>query len=154
MDEMFPLPPSHLWLIAGAILVALEAFGIPGIGLLFGGLAAFLTALLIEGGVVAQENYILQFGCWFALTVLVGLALWKPLKKWRGSDAPEYHNMLGSTVTVCDGPLMKGKTGQALWSGTRMNAELASDAGVEMIAEGETALIAAVDGNILKLKPR
>ena len=32
------MSPSILWLIAGAALLALEAFGIPGVGLLFIGL--------------------------------------------------------------------------------------------------------------------
>ncbi len=154
MDGFFGLPPSHLWLIAGAMLICLEAFGIPGIGLLFGGLAAVITGLLIESDVIAQENLALQFGAWFGLGAIIAALLWKPLKNWRNtSSTTEYTNMVGTTATVCDSDLVAGKTGKALWSGTRMNAELSTDAGVERLMEGDVALITAVEGNILKLKP-
>lgn len=154
MGALTSLPPSQLWLIAGAVLAAMEAFGIPGIGLLFGGIAAFLVAIIIEAGVIMQEDFALQFGAWFIITIISALLLWKPMKHWRSRpSSPAYSNMIGSTATICEGDLVAGKKGKAIWSGARMNAEIAPDMGVEILHDGETAIIHAVDGNTLQLKP-
>lgn len=155
MDFFNSLSPAAVWLVVGALFVALEAFGIPGIGLLFAGLAAFGVGIATEMGVLGETDYVLQFGIWFALTVVIAALLWKPLKKWRTVEpGQEYNNMVGTTAIICDGDLLRGKTGRALWSGTHMNARIAEDCTAEIIKEGEASVIAAVDGNTLILKPK
>lgn len=146
---------SSWWLFVGALFMALEAFGIPGIGLLFAGLAAVIVGGVMLAGIVAQDDYMLQFSLWFATTTLFALLLWKPLKRWHStpSGGKEYSNMTGDTATIVEGALVKGKAGKARWSGTVMIAELATDAEVDEIPEGGRAVIAEVRGTVLILKP-
>ena len=146
----------YLWLIAGAVFLALEAFGMHGIGMFFAGLAAVLVGGLLEFGLIGQADYLLQFSIWFGTTCLFAILLWKPMKRWRISSPEngDYKNMLGSTATICDGPLEKGKQGKAHWSGTKMNAILSPDAAIASLAEGEEATVTAVKGNCLTLSPK
>lgn len=147
---------SSWWLVAGALFMALEAFGIPGIGFVFAGLAAIAVGALMLAGVLAQDDFILQFALWFIVTAGMAFVLWKPMKRWRlnPNARDQFNNMIGTSATVTGGPLVKGKPGKAKWSGAIMSAELAEDASAAEIAEGEIAQIADVRGNVLILKPK
>ena len=139
-----------LWLVLGFIFVLMEIFAVmPGIGLLFAGLGALCTALLLysvpEHGIslVGQGVWFLAFGTFWAAV------LWKPLKNWRLSSGTGggYHGMIGQDVTITGSPLTKERMGQVLWSGTVMNARLAPDDMQEALPVGSLAVIVAVDSN-------
>lgn len=139
-----------LWLVLGFVFVLMEIFAVmPGIGLLFAGLGALCTALLLysvpEHGVslVGQGVWFLAFGTFWAAI------LWKPLKNWRLSSGAGggYHGMIGQDVTITGSPLTKERMGQVLWSGTVMNARLAPDDTQEALPVGSLAVIVAVDSN-------
>jgi len=132
--------------------MALEALGIPGIGLLFAGISAIIVGSLMLAGLVDQDAYILQFSLWFLMTALCAALLWKPLRRWHGSPA-RFSNMVGSTATVTGGALRRGTVGKAKWSGTTMNAELDPHAAVEEIPDGARAEICDVRGTVLILRP-
>lgn len=147
---------SSWWLVAGALFMALEAFGIPGIGFVFAGLAAITVGALMLSGIIALDAYVIQFSLWFAMTSVMAYILWHPMKRWRvNPDArDQFNNMIGTTATVAHGPLVKGVPGKAKWSGALMGAELASDGDVDELAEGALAEVVEVRGNVLILKPR
>ncbi len=149
------LSVSSWWLLAGAIFMALEAFGVPGIGFLFAGLSAIAVGGLMLAGIVEQDAQQLQFTLWFVFTACFALALWKPLKRWRGGDGEpgNYSNMVGDLATITDMPLRKGHPGKARWSGTTMNAELEAQAPAVEIPVGAMAEIVEVRGTVLILKP-
>lgn len=151
---MFEMSASAAWFTIGAACMALEALGVPGIGFLFAGLAAVITGTLVLADVLGADALALQLALWLALTVAAGVALWKPLKRWRmnpgGSD--RFSNMIGDTAVVTGGTLTAGFPGKAKWSGTTMVAELAP--GAEEIPEGARAEIVEVRGTVLVLKPR
>ena len=156
MMDAFNLPVGYLWLIAGGVLMALEAFGAPGIGLFFGGLAAVLVGLLIQADLLSTADYVLQFGAWFGLTSVLALLLWKPMKRWHtrpSAGGSEYHNMVGDMGTVCDGELVRGSTGHVRWSGTIMIAEIDPIADAVRIEEGAKVEITQVKGNTLFVRP-
>jgi len=142
---------SILWLIAGAILLALEAFGIPGVGFLFVGLGALATAITIEIGVLHPLAHISQFACFFITSAAITALLWKRLKTWRIGKGEGYSNMVGDVAIVGKGGLVKGHEGEVRWSGTNMRAILHADA-AEALAEGATVTIIAVKGNIVTVK--
>ncbi len=142
---------SILWLIAGAALLALEAFGIPGVGLLFIGLGALGTAVTIEIGLIGAEDYISQFATFFITSAGFTILLWKRLKAWRIGKGAGFSNMIGDSAVVGKGGLVKGKEGTVHWSGTTMRAVLAADA-ADIINENTSVTIVAVLGNVLTVK--
>lgn len=156
MMDAFDLPVGYLWLIAGAILMALEAFGAPGIGLLFGGLAALVVGMLMQLDLLPASDFVLQFGLWFGLTAILALLLWKPLQRWRtqpgGTDAG-FNNIVGDLAVVCDGELVRGSTGHVRWSGTIMLAEIDPIADAVRIEDGGKVEITQVKGNTLFVRP-
>lgn len=156
-ESMFSIMSiSSWWLVAGALFMALEAFGVPGVGFVFAGLAAIAVGALMLAGILAQDDFVLQFALWFIATAGMAYVLWKPMKRWRlNPDAKDqFNNMVGTQATITGGALVKGKPGKAKWSGAVMSAELSQDAGVSEIAEGEIAEVADVRGNVLILIPK
>ena len=146
------LAPSILWLLAGAALVALEAFG-PGLGFLFIGLGAIATGVTVETGIVASADYVSQIAVFFISSGLFAALLWRKLKTWHTSPetAERYSNMVGDQASAGKGGLTPGKEGQVAWSGTTMRAILVADA--PAVAEGATVTIVAVKGNLVTVKP-
>lgn len=138
---------SVYWLIAGAVLLALEAFGIPGMGFLFGGIAAILVGTLVETGLIDPLDLITQGAVFSLTTVLFAALLWKKLKSWRlNPNTPHYHNMVGTEAVVTQ-ELIHDRVGEVRWSGTLMRARLADTHG--SLTLGTTVIIRAVEGNVL-----
>lgn len=147
---------EHGWLIACLIMLAIEAFGVPGIGFLFAGLAAMLVALLVHLEIIARSDWLLQLGAFGALTALLAVLLWKRLIAWRTqrSASGSYHGMIGDMATIGKGGLEAGKIGQASWSGTSMSAMIDPACGLKQIDEGTLVSITAVKGNQLIVAPK
>lgn len=144
---------SVYWLIAAAILLALEAFGIPGIGFLFAGLAAFVVGLAVELRVIPALNYAAQGAVFFAVTCLFAALLWKKLKHWRlNPNGPVYSNIIGTEATVTQ-PLIGDGVGEVRWSGTLMRARLQPGSAPEMLV-GATVIVRAAEGNLLTVTPK
>ena len=143
---------SVYWLLDGAVLLALEAFGIPGIGFLFAGIAAILVGALVELGLIAAGAPISQFGVVFLFTALMAALLWYKLKSWRvNPNAPQYSNMVGTEAVVTQ-ELINDATGEVRWSGALMRARLADKTGAAIV--GTTVIVREVDGNILLVAPK
>ena len=138
---------SVYWLIGGAVFLALEAFGIPGIGFLFAGIAAILVGTLVESGLLLPEAYVNQWGVFFLLTTLMALVLWRRIKAWRiDPNAPLYHNIVGTEAVVTK-PLIAHDEGEVRWSGTLMRARLATGEGE--LPAGATVIVRESKGNVL-----
>lgn len=143
---------SVYWLLAGAALLALEAFGIPGIGFFFAGLAAILVGTLVETGLVEADATILQCGVFFVLTAVMAVLLWNKLKSWRvNPGAPQYSNIAGTEATVTR-DLLGDSIGEVRWSGALMRARLADKAGTAVA--GSTVIVREADGNVLLVAPK
>lgn len=146
--------PSNIWLIAGAVLLGIEAFGAPGIGFLFAGLAAVVTGVLVHLEILASDDTLAQVGVFFAITAVLAAVLWKKLKSWRASERCGYSNMIGDVALVGKGGLQAGTRGQVSWSGTTMVAEMDMHCPVEGFAEGAAVEIVDVKGNVLIVSVR
>ncbi|MDG1286354.1 MAG: NfeD family protein [Rickettsiales bacterium] len=153
MDMIMTLANApYLWLALGAMLLALEAFGASGIGFLFAGLAAIVTAILAHLG--WAETVWTQTTWFFAATVGWAILLWVPMqrsKAQKDAGLDGFNNMVGDEVIVLEGGLQADKTGQVRWSGTTMKAKLVD--GVSEQVEGATVLIQDVKGTVLLVAP-
>ena len=145
------MEPSTYWLIIGAVMIALEAFAVPGIGLLFGGLAAIVVGALVLFNIIGVDAIILQVAIWFALTGGVAVALWKPMQRMRVNKNADnsFNNIVGTHAKVIEAPLRAGFAGKVSWSGTIMNARLE---GTSEIPVGAEVLITKVEGNTVTVK--
>ncbi len=141
---------SIYWLAAGALFILLEALAIPGIGFLFAGLAAITTGGLIEFSILPADKYILHTAVFLAASFAWAGILWVPMQHFHKKNKTEgFANMVGDIAIVCNGALVKGKTGEAKWSGTIMQAMLSENSRVEKLEEGQQVRILEVKGNIL-----
>ena len=145
------MSPTILWLIAGAAFIALEVFGVPGIGFLFAGIAALIIGGLVEFDILASDDVLLQFALFSIMSLASAALLWKKLKTKR---AVPYSNMVGTEATVATGGLVGNKEGQVKWSSTLMRAQLMENDGNTTIAEGTTVIIQHVDGNLMFVTPK
>lgn len=149
------------WLLVGASLIILEVLTAPGLGIFLAGLGAMCTALVIELGIVAEESLTAQFAWAFALTVIWGVVLWKPLKNFRSAgknklspdDRKEHSDIVGKMAIVGKDGLKKGMMGQATWSGTAMTAILDEHSHEDFLPEGAQVKIHSVDGTTLIVQP-
>lgn len=143
------MTPSILWLLSGALFLALEAFGAPGIGFLFAGLGAILTGLLVELDIIHAADYVMQFAAFFINSSLLAVILWKKVKQFRAtSGAPgHYSNIIGDdALTVTP---VTDKSGTVRWSGTLMEARTHA---ADTIAPDTTVTIIAINGNVLTVR--
>lgn len=142
---------TALWLLAGAVFVGIEMFGMPGIGFFFAGIAALLVGGAIEIGLMAPTHLLLQFALFFLFTSVSALLLWNKLKKIRG---PVYSNMVGTQAEVIGGGLAGTREGQVKWSGTIMRARLAEDVTIDVLPAGTFVTISKVEGTLLHVVPK
>ena len=144
-----PFAPRYCWLAIAAIFLALEAFGMMGVGLLFGGIAALLLGIILEFGLIEETDLVTQAALWFGFTTGLALLLYKPLKRWRttSGSGQEYNNIVGDTARVAAGGLMLGKPGKVHWSGTTMNAQISPTSSKEAFLEGDMVQISDMRGN-------
>lgn len=140
---------NYLWLIAGALLIIFEFMILSGVGFLFAGLAALTVGALIEFGLV--QSFTSQLIVFFASTLFWTLILWKPLKNYKLSHThPPFTDIVGETAVLVS-ELAPGKTVQAKWSGTVMNAKLDPN-NHKILAKGAEVEILRVEGNTLIVK--
>jgi len=150
------MTPTHYWLIAAVVFMALEAFGVSGIGFLFVGLGALIVGVALPMGILADDQIIAQFALAFAGAVATALLLWKPIQKLfpHNHNNIGYDDLIGSSGIVAAGGLVKGTEGNVLWSGTIMKAELAADAAVSSLPEGARVTIVKAKGAKLTVIPK
>ena len=159
MDEsgfqVFLTHPATVWMVVSVVFLLAEAFGIPGVGLLFAGLGALVAGLCVYGGVVAEESHNAQFIVFFVFSLVWAMLLWKPMQKFRvGKRHGEYHNIIGTTAYVGGSGISRKDGGEVTWSGTIMRAELSASAGVDSIESGSAVVIVEVNGATLVVKPK
>lgn len=149
------LSVTYLWLIAGVVMLAAEALGASGVGLMFGGLGCFTVGAMLTAGMLSDEATLAQWIVFFLATVLWAAILWKPLSRfYSGKNKAGYSNMVGETAYVGSNGLKKGHVGEATWSGTIMKAQLADDANVPALEAGAQVTITDVKGVTLTVKPK
>lgn len=140
---------TYIWYVLAVVFTALEFVKAPGVGFIFAGIGALVTGLLRQLGFIETE--IAQFTCFFAVTVVSGVVLWKPMKKFRSSHAG-YNDVVGATA-IADSDITKLQEGKVKWSGTIMNAKLAPHAKSE-VKSGDNIEIVGVEGTTLIVKPK
>jgi len=142
----------YLWLLLGALLLAVEALGASGIGFLFAGLGAVVAAIVAHLG--WAETIWAQAAWFFAATSAWAILLWLPMKKMKinkQGDADSYHNMVGDEATTLAEGLQPNRVGEVKWSGTVMKAKLVE--GASAVPAAAPVVIKQVKGTMLIVAP-
>ncbi len=150
--------PVWLWLAGGVVLVALEAL-VPGVILMWFGLAAIVCGLLFTLVDLTLDQELLL---WAALS-LVALMLGRPvMRRWQAERAAladglndRGHALIGQTARL-ETPLADGRgrlrLGDNTWSAT--GPDLAAGTLVRVVAvHGNTLTVAAVEAPEAAPKP-
>jgi len=83
-----------------------------------------------------------QIAYFFFLTIIWGVALWKPLKKLSNKNVHKYKNLSGTEAVVLEeGGLQAGRVGNVKWSGSILRAQIEPLSSVASIAKGETVWV-------------
>ena len=150
---LMELPPSTVWFVFGAVLIALDVLMLYAIWVMFAGLGAVTVGALLMVGLI--DGAVAQFMVFFFATGVWSLMLWNPLKNFMGGKGTGFNDMVGSTAVVYGAALEYGKTGQMKWSGAVMNCRLESNVeGMEKIEPGTEITIAGVSEGIMLVRTK
>jgi len=110
---------AETFVVAGLLLLAVEilVLGFSTFVLLFVGLAALVTGVLMYSGLLAEEMFS-ALGCLAVLSVVLALLLWKPMKRMQGQTERKTvtSDLVGHRFYLSDA-LQPGKTIEYRYSG-------------------------------------
>lgn len=133
-----------IWSLIGMALMALEVFGVQGIGILFTGFSAITVAFMIYLNPDLIDNIGMQLMYFFFYTAVWAAVLWIPLNKFiRYSDNGDYSNIINTYATT-NKDMIKGKIGEVIWSGTKVRAMIAKDNPDDTIPQNTSVKVASV----------
>lgn len=152
MNDLFSLHPAVLWFIVGVVLVIAE-FLVPGFVVIFFGAGALIVSLLCWLGWVEQTSAQLLLFSVCSLVMLFGLR-WL-VKGWfvgqskKQGDSDEMSDIIGHEVRCLTSFSAAEPYGKAEFKGANWKARSSVP-----LSEGSYAIIEAVDGLCLILKPK
>jgi membrane protein implicated in regulation of membrane protease activity len=147
LDFAIPWVTSpYTWVIAFIVFSVIE-LSTGGVFSLLCGLGALVTALFLYSGLITEAGYAVF--TFLLSTVILTIVLWKPLQRMMiglKSDPadPDIEPFVGDMATVDEAPLTR-EGGHIRLHGSRMNAVLANDAGVQSLDPGTQVTVRAVD---------
>ncbi len=140
------------WTIIGMLLMSLEIFGLPGLGILFAGFSAITVAATIYFDPALIDDIGSQLVYFFIYTIMWTAILWFPLNKFiQYGDSGDYTNIIGTYATV-NGMLVRGEVGEVSWSGTKVRAMIDPDSQIEEIADKTHVKVSAVVDGIFYIR--
>jgi len=147
---------SGFWIALGFILLAAEVlvFGFATIILLFAGLGALLTGLLIMAGLL-PETWIAGTACFGISTGVISVALWKPLQKMQdrsSADQKPQSDLVGLQFRL-EQDISVNNPGQHRYSGINWSVQLEPDKDFDQINKGQQVEVVSVDVGIFRVKP-
>jgi membrane protein implicated in regulation of membrane protease activity len=141
--------PEIIWFVIGVVLVLLE-LALPGVIVVFFGLGAGVTSLLLWLGLITSLDAQLMVFSVASLVLLFALRRWVK-NRFTGyvpdaaSGASNLDDFAGGTATAVD-DLVPGRVGPVEFRGSRWSAIADTP-----IARGETGRITKLDGLTLHL---
>jgi len=137
-----------IWSVLGIALMALEIFGLQGIGVLFTGFSAITVSFLIYLYPSLDSNISLQLIYFFIFTAVWAGILWIPLKNFFFyGQSGDYSNIIGTYATT-HRALKRGEVGKVRWSGTIVRAVIAESSPNDVIGDKVNVKISFVEDGL------
>ena len=146
---------AEFWIMLGFFMLVVEVSTglVTGI-LLFGGIGAIITGLLMLAGIL-NETWEIGISSSAISAAVITLLLWKPLKKMQNADVPRKDNssdLVGyEFVLQQDIDLLTPSSIQ--YSGIEWKVEIYKDAGVDEIKATTRVKVCSVDVGKFRVKP-
>jgi membrane protein implicated in regulation of membrane protease activity len=137
----FDLPEQVAWLLAGLLLMLAEML-IPGVFLIWIGLAALGTGLVLTVAFLGFAYQVMVFAALAAITITIGLRF-RPPRAAQQVNTPA-SGLVGREAVVL---LIEGRTGRVRVGDSEWNARLAH--GTEAPAPHTKLRVIGVDGTTL-----
>jgi len=155
MIEYIQTHQSGFWIALGFLFLASEVllFGFTTIILLFAGIGAIVTGLLMSAGVL-PETWIAGISSLGISTGIASVLLWKPLSKMQNGHAPKRSNssdLIGYEFVLQEDISLMSK-GTHRYSGVDWKIELDSSAEVDSLSAGQRVTVASVDAGVFRVK--
>ena len=142
---------SHMpgfWITLGFALLAAEVllFGLTTIILIFAGLGALATGLLMMTGLLAQ-TWLAGIASFGLATGVVSVLLWKPLKSMQdqGSVKRKPSSDLVGFEFVLEQDISKTEPGRYRYSGVDWKVRIATASDADQISQGERVTVVSVE---------
>jgi membrane protein implicated in regulation of membrane protease activity len=145
---------SGFWIATGFALLAMEVllFGFTTIVLLFAGLGAIITGLLMLAGVLDQ-TWITGVASFGICTGISSVLLWKPLRSMQDKSTPVHKqssDFIGYEF-VLQQSISLTQTGLHRYSGVDWKVEIDASAGVNAINAGQRVKVCSLDAGVLRV---
>lgn len=156
MIEYIQTHQAGFWIAFGFLLLALEVmvFGFTTLVLLFAGLGALLSGLLMKFGIL-PSTWLAGISSFGISTGLLSVLLWKPLQRIQANSTPQQKqssDLIGYEF-VLEQDISLTQTGTTRYSGISWRVEIDRDAGVDVIASGQRVSVTSLDAGIFRVKP-
>ena len=147
---------AQFWMVCGFVILILEVIflGLATGVLLFAGLGALLTGILMQMGIL-PESWLIGFSSFGISSGVVTVLLWRPLKRLQGSRTPEKDrssDLIGFEFVLSQ-DIDVQTPGKTRYSGIEWGVEISPESGVHSIAAGEQVIVTSVDVGIFRVKP-
>jgi membrane protein implicated in regulation of membrane protease activity len=146
---------AEFWIFLGFGLLAIEVLtGLTTGVLLFGGLGALITGLIMSFGLL-PETWIVGFSSAGICTAIVTAALWYPLRKIQGGKTVTKDNSsdLVGYQFILEQDIEPLKPGSKRYSGIPWRVEIDAQSDVAKIAAGQLVEVTSVDVGVFRVKP-
>jgi len=145
---------AEFWILLGFLMLAIEVSTgmVTGI-LLFGGIGAVLTGLLMMTGLL-NETWEIGMTSTAISATLIALVLWKPLKNLQNDDVAKKDNSsdLVGYEFVLQQDINLLTPGTTHYSGIEWKVEIHKDAGVDEISAATRVEVCSVDVGKFRVK--
>ncbi len=143
---------SGFWIALGFALLAAEVllFGFTTIILLFAGLGALISGLLMSAGII-PETWIAGTACFGIATGISSAILWKPLMSMQDRSVPKQKptsDFVGLEFVLTQ-DISTTTPGSYRYSGIDWKVEIDGSSDVDTIAKGERVTVVTVEVGLL-----
>lgn len=147
---------GQFWITFGIILLIIEflVFGLGSMVLLFVGIGAVLTGLLMMIGVL-PETWTAGVASAGIISGITTTLLWKPMRKFQGerTPTPDRSSDLIGLEFVTEQNITVQHAGTYRYSGIEWKVEIDQTAGVDSIATGSRVRVTTVDVGLFRVAP-
>ena len=146
---------AEFWIMLGfAMLVVEVSLGLVTGLLLFGGIGAIITGILMMTGLLS-ETWEVGLASSAICAAITTLLLWKPLKKLQNTDVPRKDNSsdLVGYEFILQQDISLLSPGTTQYSGIEWKVEIYKEAGVDEIKAATRVKVSSVEVGRFKVSP-